>query len=143
MHNQDDDAKLRETADDYPLLVARLSERWRVIVCRDGVQWIVQRRDAGKAPGTGWRATGYCLTRVALLRLCGGVGSRIDPAARARLLSFPEQIARAAGRGPSQVVASNDAEPIGKRAGAALDADADAYLTPQPGAGRLNLGRSA
>ncbi len=45
----------RETAEDYPDIVARLSERWRIIVCAGGIQWVLQKRDAGKAPSNGWR----------------------------------------------------------------------------------------
>jgi hypothetical protein len=33
-----------EETDDYPPVIARLNERWRVIACRGSIQWILQRR---------------------------------------------------------------------------------------------------
>ncbi len=87
-----DNRKPRETADDYPHIVTRLSDRWRVIVCAGGVQWILQKRDAGNAPSNGWRGVSYCLTRKALLRLCGGLESPVDPSALLTLAALPERI---------------------------------------------------
>lgn len=33
----------REEADDYHSVIVILSNGWRVIECRDGIQWILQR----------------------------------------------------------------------------------------------------
>ncbi len=96
--------KPREAADDYPNIVARLSERWRVIVCAGGIQGILQKRDSGNAPSTGWRGVSYCVTREALLRLCGGLESPVDPSALLTLAALPEHfktgaaVARVTGR---------------------------------------------
>ncbi len=84
--------KPRESADDYPSIVARLSDRWRVIVCAGGIQWILQRRDGERAGGTRWTGVGYCMTREALLRLCRGLESPVDPAALSALAALPEHI---------------------------------------------------
>jgi hypothetical protein len=35
---------LRETADRYSGFIAQLNPDWRVVECRDRVQWILQRR---------------------------------------------------------------------------------------------------
>jgi hypothetical protein len=51
-----------ESADDYPRVVADLG-KWRVIECRDGQQWILQRKS-----GT-WEARSYCRTSEALRRV--------------------------------------------------------------------------
>ncbi len=56
----------RETADRYRGEIFRKS-RFRVILCRDGIQWIIQR--AGRVPGGPWRGLHYCTTRKALSRL--------------------------------------------------------------------------
>jgi hypothetical protein len=82
----------RETADDYPDIVARLSDRWRVILCPAGIQWILQRRDGERAGGTRWAGVGYCTTREALLRLCRGLESPVDPAALLILAALPQHI---------------------------------------------------
>lgn len=54
------DRKPRESTDDYPQIVARLSDKWRVILCTAGVQWILQRRDGERAGGARWAGVGYC-----------------------------------------------------------------------------------
>jgi len=58
-------SKQAECRDDYPALVY-LSERLRVIKCRDGIQWVLQRkRSNGK---NRWRGVAFCRTREALIR---------------------------------------------------------------------------
>jgi hypothetical protein len=52
----------RERDDDYPT-GARLSDTVRVIDCKDGVQWILQRRR-----GDQWQGVSFCRTRAALIR---------------------------------------------------------------------------
>ena len=54
----------RESDDNYPV-VAHLDDRHRVISCRDGIQWIVQRRM--NTGGSGWRGLSFCRTREALI----------------------------------------------------------------------------
>ncbi|WP_108819189.1 hypothetical protein [Pseudovibrio sp. Alg231-02] len=58
----------QESHADYAGIVVQQG-RWRVIVCRDGIQWIIQKGDLTR---DGWRWTGksYCRTRKALLRDC-------------------------------------------------------------------------
>lgn len=58
-----------ETADDYSGLVAPLNLSCRVVVTRDGTQWILQRRRAN-----GWSARSHCRTRAALERCAGLYG---------------------------------------------------------------------
>lgn len=78
-----------ETADGYARVVARPCDGWRVIVCKDNVQWILQRRKKGGAERP-WRAVGYFRTREALVRLCAASCWRMDPAAMAALTALPE-----------------------------------------------------
>jgi hypothetical protein len=52
----------RERDGGYPT-VARLSDTIRVIECKDGLQWILQRRS-----GDQWKGLAYCRTRAALIR---------------------------------------------------------------------------
>ena len=60
-------AGLSETSDDYPRVVAILSDgKTRVIVCYAGIQWIVQRKR-----GEQWHSRSFCQTKEALLRCCG------------------------------------------------------------------------
>lgn len=47
----------RESADDYHRVVAVLNDRWRVIECRDGIQWVLQRRGSPETiRGDDWRS---------------------------------------------------------------------------------------
>jgi hypothetical protein len=58
-----------ETTEEYPAVIAVLDARTRVIECRDGIQWIIQRRQGkGRDP---WRGVSFCRTKEALLRLAG------------------------------------------------------------------------
>jgi hypothetical protein len=79
-----------EESDNYPL-VARLSDGWRVIVCKVGIQWILQRRRSPKkAPADDWRGRSYCRTSEALIRCCREHAGEIEPAAWAILAALPE-----------------------------------------------------
>lgn len=79
-------AGLQETADDYPRLVTELCAGWRVVVCRDGIQWILQRREKGAATRP-WRPT----TKKALIRLCGELELPVEPNAAELLDALPER----------------------------------------------------
>jgi hypothetical protein len=90
---------LQESDDRYPA-VAILNQRYRVIRCRDGIQWILQRRNLPAGTGDNrperhstddWRGRSYCRTSEALIRCCG-VSGEIDPAAVAALQTLPERI---------------------------------------------------
>ena len=56
----------KETDDRYHAEFVR-HDRFRVVVCKDQIQWIVQRKKSGA--GGRWQALGYFLTRDALIRL--------------------------------------------------------------------------
>lgn len=82
----------KESADTYRGVIAKLNTCWRVIVCRDGIQWILQRRDGqrrGEARWTGWR---YFRTRHAVLRACRAYAGEIDPIALAVIDRLPDWI---------------------------------------------------
>ena len=90
-----------EEADDYHSVVAQLNERWRVIVCTAGVQWVLQRR-TGERHGTArWEGRSYCKTSEALNRLSRMRAGVIDPAAAAIMTSLPERIDNATRRAPA------------------------------------------
>ena len=66
----------RETADCYRYELVRQG-RFRIVLCKDGIQWIVQRQKRGAAAR--WQAVGYCTTREALIRLWTGLNRDIPP----------------------------------------------------------------
>ncbi len=83
----------RESDDDYACIVTRLGDGGRVIVCRENLQWILQRRDGKSAGRARWASVGYCTTREGLLRLCRASGARIAPSQWAVLAALPGNIA--------------------------------------------------
>ncbi|MCU9839667.1 hypothetical protein OEZ49_17980 [Ruegeria sp. WL0004] len=66
-----------ETSDDYAAVVANLTDDLRVITCKGGIQWILQKRDKGSAERP-WVAKGYFRTRKALMRVGAGLGAPTD-----------------------------------------------------------------
>jgi hypothetical protein len=61
----------RERDDGYKGVVAQLTTRWRVIVCKDGMQWIVQQKESSH--GGPWRGVSYHTNREGLIRACGSL----------------------------------------------------------------------
>ena len=78
-----------ESADCYFDIVVRPSQRHRVIVCKNGIQWIlrVARGQRGGQP----RCIGvsYFLTRDVLIKASHALCERVDPCAMAALVALP------------------------------------------------------
>jgi hypothetical protein len=71
----------------------QLNARWRVIACRDGIQWILQYRNRAETVSrSDWRGRSYCRTREALILCCDRYCGEIDPLAAATLQTLPERI---------------------------------------------------
>lgn len=81
-----------ETADFYRHEVARLNSSWRVVVCKDGLQWILQRRDGQRAGETRWTGIRYFRTRRALLKAVRAMCGPSDLSSAAILSELPETI---------------------------------------------------
>ena len=77
-----------ETSDAYSGVIAQLCARHRVVVCKDAIQWILQRRKSGGAERP-WRGVGWYRSRDALIRASAALCGRIDSAAMATLLALP------------------------------------------------------
>lgn len=81
----------RESDDGYRDVVVILNSQWRVIACRDHIQWILQfatRRRGGVA----WDSYRYLRTRIALIARCRQSVPEISPSALAILQALPERI---------------------------------------------------
>lgn len=77
-----------EAADDYPDIITRLTPEWRIILCRDGIQWILQR-----LTGNRWRGQSYCRPREGLLRcIHEKVIGDIDPCSSSLVETLPDDI---------------------------------------------------
>lgn len=83
-----------ETADEYSQIVVRLNTTWRVIVCKHGIQWILQRKDANRSGRPRWKAVRYFRTRNALIRVSRTSCGAIAPAVQAILEALPAMIGK-------------------------------------------------
>ena len=81
-----------ESDDGYQPVVAYLNSRWRVIECRDGIQWILQHVDGKRHGRARWAGRSYLRTRDGLIASCRRSLPEIDPSALAILHSLPERI---------------------------------------------------
>ena len=59
----------READDNYLHVIARLNDRFRVIRCRDNLQWIVQERDGFSNGQSRWTGRSYCTQPETVHRL--------------------------------------------------------------------------
>lgn len=82
----------REKDDNYRAVVVRLAPRWRIIVCKDGAQWIIQHRTADPLHRGVWRGRSYMTTRDSLIKACARVEPLSDPSVMAILSVLPNRI---------------------------------------------------
>ena len=79
----------RERDDDYQGVVCYLSERWRIVICRDNRQWIVQKRSTLPSNRGVRIGKSYLTSRTALINVCSRLALLSDRNAEATLLSQP------------------------------------------------------
>lgn len=85
-----------ESSDDYRGLVVQLNPLWRVVECRDGIQWIVQRSDGMRDGRRRWTGRSYFRSRDALIRACRALVGSYEATAIDTLESLPNWIEGAA-----------------------------------------------
>jgi hypothetical protein len=83
-----------EEAENYHAVVTRLSDDWRVIVCRAGIQWRAR-----------WTGRSYCRSAEALTRLSRKHAGTLRPDAAAFLAELPERIEERAPNADATAVA--------------------------------------
>ena len=82
----------RERDDNYWGVIVVLNDRFRVIVCKDAIQFILQMRSVAP-PNTGtWAGKTYSTTRDGLMAPCSERGLLSEPSARAALEDLPSSI---------------------------------------------------
>ena len=57
---------LSEQQEDYPYVVVNIRTHFRLIECRDNIQWILQRRDKNKER---WRGISYFMFKKSMVRV--------------------------------------------------------------------------
>ncbi|MER9095906.1 hypothetical protein NKI34_33820 [Mesorhizobium sp. M0700] len=81
-----------EKSDTYYDVVFRINERWRVIVCHEGVQWILQKRKGNLVGGPAWRAVKFCRSKVGLSRALKEEVGDVSPEVDAQLAQLPDWV---------------------------------------------------
>ena len=77
------------SVDDGATIVATLNDRWRVIICPDDIQWVLQRRAGERGGRARWASDSYFRTREALIAFCHARAGAVTPAASETLVSLP------------------------------------------------------
>ena len=86
-----DNPSHRERDDNYQGVIVQLDPRWRIIECRESIQWIIQKRSAKPLNPGYWLGTSYVTDRDALIELSVKRGLLSDPFKRAVLEALPPQ----------------------------------------------------
>lgn len=76
----------RGSDDNYERVVAMLNSRWRVVLCKDGLQWVLQRKQKTR---DGWHGKSWCVTREALVRCIGEKVEEVDAEGLALVRRLP------------------------------------------------------
>ena len=82
----------REKNDSYRSVILQFAPRWRVIICKDGAQWIIQHRTADPSHRGVWRGRSYVTTRDSLIKACAREEPLSDPSVMAILSALPDRI---------------------------------------------------
>ena len=80
----------RERDDFYQGEIIELSARWRVVLCKNRLQWILQRRSKNSPHRGYWHDQSYFTRRDALIEACARRGLISDPKAMVVLDALPE-----------------------------------------------------
>ena len=82
----------RERDETYRGVIVALSDRWRVILCKDEIQFILQKRSVAP-PNTGtWAGKTYSTTRNGLIAACSDRGLLSEPSVRQVLEALPSDV---------------------------------------------------
>ena len=78
----------REREDGYIATVVQFSERWRLIHCKDEIQWIIQKKESSRRGD--WRGLKYLTSRESVFAACGKLELLSDPEVEATLRRLPD-----------------------------------------------------
>ena len=84
----------RERDDNCAYVVVQLTPRYRVILCPQGLQWIIQKKECSRSGH--WRAERYLTSRDSLIKACGKLGLLSDANAEAVLHALPDHVSQVA-----------------------------------------------
>jgi hypothetical protein len=82
----------RERDDNYRNVILHTLPRWRIILCRNANQWIIQNRSAEPLNRGHWHGVSYVVSQDKLIELSSTLGLLSDATARAVLGGLPSNI---------------------------------------------------
>jgi len=77
----------RERDDAYCGTIVQFNPRWRLILCKDQIQWIIQKKESSH--GGFWRSKQYLMCKDSVFEACGRLGLLCDESIRAMLEVLP------------------------------------------------------
>lgn len=80
----------RESDGNYSNVIVVFNPRWRLSLCRDGIQWILQQKEISH--GMPWRGVKYFRSKEALIRVCGSLNLLSDEYNRHVIEVLPDNI---------------------------------------------------
>jgi len=84
----------RERDDAYTGKIAQFSPRWRLVLCKDEMQWIIQKKESSRRGD--WRGKLYLTCKDSVLKASGSLGLLSDPEVEATLRRLPDHASRLA-----------------------------------------------
>ena len=84
----------RERDDNYKNVILHTLPRWRIILCKNANQWIIQNRSAEPLDRGKWTGVSYVVSRDKLIELSTTLGLLSDADSRAVLDGLPSNVTR-------------------------------------------------
>ena len=84
----------RERDDAYLGAIVKFSLRWRLVICKDQMQWIIQKKESSHRGF--WRGMKYLTCKDSVLKASGSLGLLSDPEVEATLRRLPDHASRLA-----------------------------------------------
>ncbi len=81
-----------ESSGDYYRIVLMISSKWRIIECRQGLQWIIQKCQGIRYGTTRWENKKYFLSRDGLVTACQRLNLNLDTNTNLVLKELPKYI---------------------------------------------------
>ena len=84
----------RERDDSYYKVIIHLAPRWRIIECRNALQWIIQHRSAKPLNRGYWLGKSYLTSRNQLIEVSTSLNLLSDASMKDVLVGLPENISQ-------------------------------------------------
>ena len=78
----------RERDDAYVGAIVQFSPRWRLVLCKDQIQWIIQKKESSHRGF--WRGKQYITCKTSVFEASGRLGLLSDPKVEAVLHALPK-----------------------------------------------------